>query len=104
MKEAKIILPVCDNKGNDLNAIHRSLRVYLAKHFGGFTATPALGGWVNNQDILQEEKVVVYTVAVGDLSDATTALWTICRTLRKAARQDSIYYCDSSGSVHFIED
>lgn len=93
MKEGKIILPLMDNQGNPLDAVHSGLRGSLAKAFGGWTATQAMGGWVG--DDLQEEPVTVYTVA-GDAIDNDT-LGQIAKTYGQAALQKTVYWTGFDG-------
>jgi hypothetical protein len=118
IKEARIILPVFDNRGYTLDAVHARLQRKLAHYFGGFTATDARGGWVATGGELIKEQVTVYDIAVDDQNKdklggyeepelarnfADGVLIAICTELCIDADQVCIYYRNAfTGEVRFI--
>jgi hypothetical protein len=56
----EIRIYVVDAAGDDVLKV---VKEELAGHYGGFTAMPAKGGWVDNDDELIEEAVTVVSAA-----------------------------------------
>ena len=63
LRIAQITLPSEDNEGKSLAFAHKSLKLELARTFGGFTAYETAGGWVNPEGELIEEDGTTYQVA-----------------------------------------
>ena len=102
MHEARLILPTKGNEGESLNAVHETLRRKLAKTFGGYTALPIYGGWIDDAGALIEEPGIAYDVAM-DISEANrAALNDIAGELAASANQSAIYVRHAFGEVEFI--
>ena len=107
MKEARIILPLSGNEGQSVEQVHSALKRKLALEFGGFTAVPAFGGWVNPKGELVEEAVYVYDIGCSDVPKrdadaASEALVRIAKWACEAADQVCVYVKDFSGEVSLV--
>lgn len=104
MREFRMILPVADNSGQSLEAEHRALQTLLCKHFGGYTATQALGGWCPSPGVHQSEHVTVYDVACEWKNYAFEAdtLRSLARNIAALAKQKTVYLRLPDGTVEFI--
>ena len=104
MREAKIIVPnTAKAPGDAARALQFALKA-CASTFGGYTATQAQGGWINDAGELIEEPVTVITIAC-EANLATNAMtinealrWIALRVGRIAA-QDCIYVQQPDGEV-----
>lgn len=101
MREARIILPLCDNAGQALSSVHADLKLRLGREFGGWTATPVDGGWAGPLGQIYEDKSLAYDVAVPE--DRGHELRCLARYLAQAARQQCIYLRLPDGHVEFVE-
>jgi hypothetical protein len=97
MREAKLILPVYDNRGISLVNVHEALHAKLAHHFKGYTATTADGGWKGGS-----EPVIVYTIAMRNTSRNNERLYDIAEWLVEQAQQDAIYVKHPDGTVQLV--
>lgn len=102
-REARIILPVFDNEGVDLGAVHSDLKRHVCEAFGGFTATPSMGGWLSPTGKLHEEPGIAYDIACEDTATSRTVLRQIAFYLALEARQECIYLRLPSGRVEFVQ-
>jgi hypothetical protein len=102
-REARIILPVYDNDGVDLAAVHTDLKRHVCEAFGGYTATPSLGGWLSPTGKIHEEPGVAYDIACEDTAKARSELREIAFWLAVGARQECIYLRLPSGRVEFVQ-
>ncbi len=111
LKEARIILPVLDNDGNDLGHVHAALVADLEREFGGLTIHDAQGSWEG-----QREAVTIYDIAVPWPDRHHTAHWDATKcddtlgTLLElsseacfAARQECVYLRLPNGAVAFVK-
>jgi hypothetical protein len=99
LREALVILP--DSK-ND-KPIHATLKRELCNVFGGYTATPCQGGWVNPQGELIEDYGTAYSVAMLD-SEANRAVFKeIANTIGKLAKQQAMYVRYANGEVEIFD-
>lgn len=104
MRMAQIILPDFDNDGNGLEEHHKQLRNDLATTFGGFTAIPATGGWVDQTDNrLYEEDVIAYQIAMEDTPHNITKLHLIASSIGKAAHQLAMGITLPNGEFQVID-
>lgn len=93
MTRYTLTLPLNDNEGHTLESVHRQLRYMLALYHGGFTATPAGGGWFNPETgSIKEEPVLVYTVDVADPpGEVHGQLVRLAEAVKELASQDAVY-------------
>ena len=103
MREAKIIIPnTAKAPGDAARALQFALKA-CASTFGGYTATQAQGGWINDAGELIEEPVTIITVACGDkAADGMTgneALRWIALRVGRIAAQDCVYVQQPDGEV-----
>lgn len=104
MREARIILPLYDNDGIDLQDVHKSLKTRLCAEFGGYTATPSMGGWIDNSGKLYEEPGIAYDVAVPDDSIAIIeTLRDIAGLTGRKANQKAMYLRLPTGKVEILD-
>lgn len=57
LRIGSIIVPVNDNTGKPMEALHRNVEAWLCTVFGGFTAQLCIGAWVNNGKRYDDENV-----------------------------------------------
>ena len=101
MHEAKIIIPnTAKAPGDAARALQFALKA-CASTFGGYTATQAQGGWINDAGELIEEPVTVITVACGPNAgvDGDEALRWIALRVGRIAAQDCVYVQQPDGEV-----
>ncbi|MBB4039094.1 hypothetical protein GGR34_000729 [Microvirga flocculans] len=102
MREARIIVPLKDNDGNDLTAVHTFAKHALCRKFGGFTATPISGGWMDDDGTFYEDHSIAYDIAmVPDRQD--DVLRDLVLELGVMARQLAMYCRYASGTVEIID-
>lgn len=89
MKTGNIVLPLYDNGGGSLEAVHSRLRVVLVEHFGGFTSMTCEGAWRNAAGAIQTEPGVFYLFSGDYLPHAFKA---DVVALGAAAKQEAIYW------------
>jgi hypothetical protein len=98
MKEARIILPY----DPDNVAPHAQLRQELMNAYGGYTSFNGVGAWRSDKaDII--EPIVVYDVAMADLSHDCIVLFGIAKRICAAAQQECVYVRAPDGYVHFVK-
>lgn len=101
MKECVFVLPLSTNDGKPLIGLHHQLKKELCKKFGGYTADPVNGGWVDVDGILYEDNSLRYTVAVIKGIDEDN-LFTIIERYGRLAEQKCVYVRGTSGYVSFM--
>lgn len=101
VKEAMMILPIANNDGVGLELVHKQLKRELCKAFGGYTAQPVEGGWLDDEGRLYEDKSIAYTVAMG--STKWMALNNIAKRFCALAEQKCIYVRYPTGNVAFVK-
>ena len=94
-REAVLITPITD--------FQHELDIVLLRDFGGFTRTPAMGGWRDPSGVDHTENVCVYTIAMLDMPLCRARLRGIARYYRVKAKQQSVYVRWPNGRVEFIE-
>jgi hypothetical protein len=97
MREAKIILP--DNVGT---GEHNTLREQLCLLFGGFTATAAIGAWVDGIGYQFAEAVTVYTVAMSETWRNHARLRTLAEGIAVSTGEECIYTKYADGFVELV--
>lgn len=99
LREAKIILPVYDNDGDENNEVHKGLRRRLIDAFGGVTITEGEGAWCDGDGDVHEA-AISYVVAVplgsGD------QIRHIAQWAGRALKQKSVYLVQRTGVVEII--
>lgn len=91
MRIAQINLPILDNNGAGINAVHDALQLDLCNFFGGFTVFEGRGAWVDNGKLYQEP-VMVYQVAFDPNADGVADLLrAIARDYGKAGKQIAMF-------------
>jgi len=103
MREATIILPVADNDGRDLTAVHETFARRLCVSFGGFTADKVSGGWIGPGNRLYRDNSIRYTVAMEPCQTNIDTARILAADACAAARQECVYYRDPEGRVHFVK-
>lgn len=104
MREAMIILPLADNNGASLEAVHTNLKKAIVKAFGGYTATASEGGWYSEEtDTLYEEPGKAYAIACKDSVTVRNTLRTIAEDFATIAEQECLYLRLPSGEVEFVK-
>lgn len=99
MREARIILPLADNRGANLAAVHKALAEKLTQAFGGYTAFNSWGPWKG-----VTEPGITYDVACEYSFATVRTLLAIARWARAVAGQDAVYLRLPRGEVKFVED
>lgn len=104
MLEYKIILPLKDNDGIGLAELHDAIAAKLARVFKGFTSYDAQGGYINDANETQFERVRIYIVACDSgvfqrENNIMIEQWLelYAATLCERANQESVYI--SKGSL-----
>lgn len=103
MREGRIILPVFNNAGKDLDTLHTQVQDALVAAFGGFTASQCWGGWFNpTTRKTQKEDVVCYEVAGEEGYSTNVLLDSIADFILRESDQYSVYlrYPDGSVNIH----
>lgn len=103
MKEARLIVPVRGNNGEDLAETHVFVVERLIQHFHGFTVSPGAGQFINKDGEIVADEVRVYDVAGEDTPDNLRRLEAIARYVAFTADQESIYLRNFSGDVRLIQ-
>ena len=102
LREAAIIVPVCDNEGFSLAGIHGELQRALIGTFGGYTCLSGVGGWKRVTGEIQTEKVFVYVVAVEETLKVRQDLEYIAKAFRRIAGQQAVYVRYAQGDVVLV--
>lgn len=103
MKEVQFILPVLAGSNHIDQGIEKFERK-IAERFGGFTATPSRGGWVNDLGDLVMDANITYTVAIDEFSAEDRydiAAMAVARAT--ALLEDALYFKDVNGEVSIID-
>lgn len=103
MKIASLILPNADNAGTPLHDVHACLRADLQDNFGGFTALPSSGGWLDARGVVVAETGTLYFIAMLDDAENERKLRSIARHVCKLASQDCVMIATAAGVVEFID-
>lgn len=102
LRQASIILPINDNQGESLGAVHNKLQTTLCKLFGGFTAVDSFGGWLSPEGKLYREPGKLYKVAMEPTTSNAAVLRDIARGLAQEADQECIFVEQANGEVEFV--
>jgi len=82
--------------------ILRRVKTHMAKHFGGFTSVPAVGGWHSDEHGLIEEPITI----VGGAHDDSTAhhVPSVFEPAKRVAREmgQEAVAVRHNGVMHFI--
>lgn len=91
----RFILPIT----KDVEGMKKFRRT-LAKEFGGYTATPCYGGWVNDQGELIEESNWMYEVAA--CPKRSTVVFLLAAQEAVALGQEALYWECPLGSAEIF--
>jgi hypothetical protein len=104
--EAKLIVPItpgnCFVPVGFAERAHDALARKLAGTFGGYTASDADGGWIDDTGKLVQERVRVYVIAMPCDEDNARQLKVMARLLAEQLQEDCIYCKTPDGVVHFV--
>lgn len=95
-----IYVPSKDAEGNpiDQDAAVEEVLTWLSKRFGGATAIPGTGAWINENNELVVEKVVVISAYADEYRSAdAAAVQKFAQRLQKQLKQESIAYETPAG-------
>lgn len=100
MKLATIILPLIDNEGSDLFAVHQGLKHELLREYGGYTGVETIGGWAGKNGTVEGEKAIKYEVAMerADVCKFRELAAATCRF----AKQEAVMIVTPNGEVEFV--
>jgi len=96
-------MPKQGNAGEDLQAVHYSLRRELAKRFGGYTALESHGGWIDESGKLYDEPGITYQCACDDCEANREALRQIAKIHGRAAAQLAVFVTYPCGTAEIID-
>jgi len=102
MREARIILPLADNDGKPVDTAHEYLKGRLCRLFGGFTATPVMGGWMDDSGRLYEDRSIAYDVAMEDTYENARKVGSIAEIAGQMAKQLAMYVRLPNGNVQIL--
>jgi hypothetical protein len=94
MREHTIIMP------RDAGFACEWLRSRFLDAFGGYTEHEATGAWKDPTGAVIYDHNSVFTVAAGDRDDLMRS---IAKMAGRIGEQQSVYYRDPLGDVHFID-
>lgn len=110
--ESRILLPLLDNAGKSLAHVHKALQLDLMQSFGGFSASPISGVWLDKEtgkeyrdestayDIAADWNAAAYDGA--DFSNADRLL-DLARWHCRAANQVCLYLRNGKGVVQYVD-
>jgi len=98
--EISFVLPVKDNQGADLSALHTSMQVEAVKAFGGITVMLQHGLWINAKGMPVMDKSERYTVAIPRRRQAE--LIDLAIRYARLAKQDALYIVDVDHEARII--
>lgn len=101
-KLCTLIVPLFTNAGLPLPHVAQNTEKALIKAFGGFTASPAFGGWEDPTGKVQIERVVQYTIAVDETPEANDKLRDIAQQVAIDADQQLVMITHTCGHVEFV--
>lgn len=103
MRNASIILPVRNNDGADLSALHAVLALELCNTFGGFTSSIVTGAWRDETDgkVYQDESTL-YRIAADWNPAQREELESIAARYCAEAEQVCVYVEHANGAVSFV--
>jgi len=102
MREATLILPLKDNDGADLSAIHAILRAELVQTFGGFSAAALDGAWMDEESgRIFLDNSTEYRIAAAWTDRERSKLERIATCYAREAGQLALYVRHGDGEVAF---
>lgn len=101
MNEAKLIVPMQDNDGEDILSVRDAAIAALIENFGGCTVTAATGYW-SNEGKVQREPVWELVVACEPDALSSAHLRTIAENVARDGRQHTVYLRHPDGAVEFV--
>ena len=105
LREARLIVPLFDNRGASLTDTLVKVEHRLTAVFGGCTVIRSVfGSWVDNGGKVFREPVYVFDVAVQDTHANRETLRAIAVFAAVHGRQQSVYLRLPSGDVEFVRE
>lgn len=101
LRIASIIVPIKDNSGKEMAALHKNIEAWLCTAFGGFTAQLCIGAWVDDGKRYDDENVR-YDVHYHDRSDQGGWVKDIAHQIMANSDQKAVYVI-MSGSPQTIK-
>lgn len=99
LREAAIILPIRDTRGNPTETYRRKFVEALILAFGGVTVTNAEGYWRSPSGQVVAEPVKIYTVAAPATGKSADTLQRLAAEACIALAQEAIYLRYHDGEV-----
>ncbi len=99
LRESSFILPVVGNEGEDLECVHKVLRMHLSRYYGGYTGEQVFGGWLDDKGELFTDHSIRYTVAHLDTLFERNVMLDTAIKYGAMAGQKAIYVKLSNGNV-----
>ena len=95
-------LPTTDNQRLPLAALHKDIQMLFVENFGGFTATPCLGGYKNSNGDIQIDNNILYQIGIKLTADNLDSIRAIACFFGAQARQESVFLIHPDGQRELI--
>lgn len=102
MLEAKIILPLEGNNGENIGRAHNYLRASLVANFGGVTVFSGIGHWRDETGETINEVVCAYVTAMKSTQGNNRKLRKLAIVAGREAGQKAVYVRYADGRVSII--
>lgn len=103
MREARLILPVQGNDGQELLPFHLLLRRMLVRTWGGYNSSHVTGGWVDHAGTLYEDEGIAYDVAMEPHEGNNQILRSLAVDFGSRMGQLGVYLRYPSGDVEILD-
>lgn len=101
--EARILLPVMDNKGESLWFIHSNLRAELLETFGGFSESSVAGTWKDMETgKIYRDESTAYDIAAEWNAANCEKLNTLAARFCGLTEQVCLYVRHGNGAVSYV--
>ena len=103
MQVAQLNVPAYDNDGVMIPHVAEEAKRMLCRTFGGFTALPAQGGWLDlDTGKVQMEPMHVLQVSMDVSSTNEDTLRDIARMVAREANQKVVYVVHANGHTELV--
>jgi hypothetical protein len=96
-------MPLADNNGKSLSAVHDAMRADFIAAFGGYTESDVRGGWrdveTGNNHV---EPSLAFDIAAQWDSEKTERLMELAAWYCRAAKQLCVYVRNGKGAVSYV--